>query len=421
MSAFPNPIEPHHVDPSNSPHKKHLLEHRSKWYADVLETARALAGLPVLVSLFLEVFKPEIKLAGAVAAFVIALILRFFPKVRRAVIPRKGHVLWSALPWFLSSILALVLVYKIIPARSKESATFLTRTWLNWQEELEQASDQCTESTNQVDAARKRKSGATDAAVIDRAMRDEETAEKARDSCLSKTLAPLLDLKHRPGGGMTSELMAGQLLLTNRNTSQALWDRMSIDNRFLGEGFSLPSNADPTAARVPEYLVRNIRDDSPEIWHWEIDQGTRLNQRPVQEVNLLQVLESLPPKEGQDFRKSYEGWMQEHLRPDSQLPLLVRFAMLDTPSSGCIGRPDASRVFMSNFGELQGKTLASAALSTGYIKNVKAAEKGVKIHVWVYAPTEADEVSPATWGSALSNFDTWITQDPCAIKHVTSN
>jgi len=70
---------------------------------------------------------------------------------------------------------------------------------------------------------------------------------------------------------------------------------------------------------------------------------------------------------------------------------------------------------MSELRELSSKTLAAASLSTGYIKNVKSGEKGVKVHIWVYAPPENDEVMRATWGGVLANFGTWITEEPCKI------
>ena len=432
MSAAQNPIDPL-SQPKQAP-KKRFFESDHKWYLDFLELCRALAGPPVLVSLFLEVYRPEIKALGAAIALGVALVLRFFPKLRRMVTPRKGHVLWAALPWFLTSVLVFVLVFKTYPARSKEQDkliqqqnkliqqdNLLTKTWLSWQIEFEKAAGQCAQDTQKVDAARSAKDKADKAKDLpekEKARNDEVSAERARDACLSEKLKPLLDSRPRPAGGParveTGELLAGQVMLANHNTSQALWDRMSIDDKFLGVGFSVPQGGDAQAARVPEYLVANLTDKSPEVWHWEIDQGTILNQKPIWEWPLQYVLHNVRPSNRTDFEENWK-WMEARLQPNDAPPLLVRFASLGTPSSGCIGRLDAALVFMSNLGELAPKTLAAASLSTGYIKNVKSGEKGVKIHIWVYAPPTPDEVVRATWGTVLANFGKWVISEPCPL------
>jgi len=72
---------------------------------------------------------------------------------------------------------------------------------------------------------------------------------------------------------------------------------------------------------------------------------------------------------------------------------------------------------MSELRELATKNLADAAHSTGYIKNVKSGEKGVKIHIWLYAPPDNDEVVRATWGGVLENFATWIIEEPCKVAN----
>jgi len=368
------------------------------------------------------VFKPEAKALGTAIAAIAAFTLHFFPKLRSAFVPRKGLRFWTALPWFLTSALALLLVFKVIPARSKEKdnlikqqENLLTRAWLNWQINLEKAASQCSEVTGKVDAARGAEKKAKDQSEREKAQNDEIRWEKARDNCLSEKLKPVLRDNQRPPGGVASELMAGQLMLANENTSEALWDRLSIDDRFLGEGFSVPRGGNSQAARVPEYLVPNLTDQSPQVWHWEIDQGKILNQKPVMEWPLLYVLHNVRPSNHADFEQNWRQWMEKHFQANDPPPLLVRFAMLDKPSSGCIGRSDTARVFMSELRELSSKTLAAASLSTGYIKNVKSGEKGVKVHIWVYAPPENDEVMRATWGGVLANFGTWITEEPCKI------
>ena len=196
----------------------------TRWYHEVLETSRTLVGLPVLVSLFLEVFKPEAKALGTAIAAIAAFTLHFFPKLRSAFIPRKGLRFWTALPWFLTSALALLLVFKVIPARSKEKdnlikqqENLLTRAWLNWQINLEKAASQCSEVTGKVDAARGAEKKAKDQSEREKAQNDEIRWEKARDNCLSEKLKPVLRDNQRPPGGVASELMAGQLMLAKKH------------------------------------------------------------------------------------------------------------------------------------------------------------------------------------------------------------
>ena len=97
--------------------------------------------------------------------------------------------------------------------------------------------------------------------------------------------------------------------------------------------------------------------------------------------------------------------------------LLVRFALFDPSKntySGCLGRPDATRVFMSSLGELANKTVAAASNSTGYIQPEKMDEPGQTLFIWVYAPTVEDQAVRATWGNVLANFGSWITKEPCS-------
>jgi hypothetical protein len=419
MSTFQNPVPPQ-PQPLEVVHK-HRSAQKHKWYLEALELWRALAGLPVLVSLLLERFQASerTKTTGTLVALGAALILRFFPNVRKFVIPSKGHAIWNALPWVLSSVLALILVFRIIPGKDEaikekdqlieqkdrqiKQNSLLTQEWLAWQQDVEKAANQCAEYTNKIDQARTAK------------YRDEEVAaEKSRDDCLRYRMDPILEPRRRPGAGVAGELMAGHILLANPNVSQALWDRMSVDDRFLGEGYSVPLGGDVDRARVPEYLVRNLSEQSARIWHWEMDEEALFNQKPVLESNLLSVLRGIQPINHADFEKNWQTWLKDHLQ-DNDVPLLVRFQLLPGNSSGCIGRQDASRVFMSNLGELASRTVAEASRSTGYIISVKGGEAGIKLHMWVFAPPEAEDAPRAKWSSVLDNFGTWITEEPCAV------
>jgi hypothetical protein len=394
-SPPPPPRPPRRVPP----HAAH------RWYLEFLESCRAIAGLPVMVSLVLEAFDvpTRAKEWGTGAAVIVALILRYFPKLRHMLRPQKGYAFWTALPWLLSASLVFFLIFRELPRRK----LLLTESWLKWQTELEKASANCTSDRQNVDkVVRDEVSKAKTAAERDKAMKNKEDKEKPLDTCLAKNLGPVLSESRPPG--VASELMAGQLMIANDNIKSALWDRMSADQRFLGQGFSVPNGGSPLAARVPEYLVPNLSDRSPKVLVWKFDHGKVVNQKAITEWRLWDVLNTVPPEYNANFKTF---WAQTDASR-----LLVRFALFDPQKvtySECLGRPDATRVFMSSLSELNSRTLAIAAQSTGYITPEKIDERGQTMFIWVYAPSQDDQVVRATWGNVLENFGSWIMATPC--------
>ena len=402
MSALPTPVEPS-AHPPGTPPAKHFLGTKHKWSIELLETCRALAGLPVLVSLIIEAFTPDTRIIGigAIIAVIIALVLRFIPKLRIMLKPRSGHAFWTALPWFMTGLLAIFLIFKIIPDRATKQNDLLANSWLTWQKNLASASGQCTKWKEKEDRADKAKDHA-----------EKVEAERALASCIADALDPVLYKEPRP----SSDLVAGQLMLDDDNARSVLGDRLSVGDKFLGSGFSLPwGQNDPAVARVPEYFVPNLRDDSDHVWVWKLEHSKVQDQKPIMERKLLEVLQTFDPSNHADFKENW-GWLKQHLQPNDSLPVLVRFALMDPGKvqySECLGRPDATRVFMSNLGELQSKTIREAAQSTGYNKPEKSDERGVTLFIWVYAPTEEDQVVKATWGSVLTNFSGWARSGDC--------
>jgi hypothetical protein len=393
------------------PPAKRTFHAKPKWYIDLLETCRALAGLPVLVSLFLEALTPNTRIigVGAVIASIIALALHFFPKLRHMVRPRSGLAFWTAFPWILTAVLAAVLVFVIIPGRAVQQDRLLANSWLLWQRNLEEAAGKCPELRP------KNRDKETD-----KEKEKDKENEKTRDQCLAEKVGPVIQERPRPmresdTTGMASDLMAGQLLLANANTRSVLGGRLSVSDKFLGSGFSVPlGQTDPTAARVPEYFVPNRRDQVDHLWVWQLDHDMILNDKPIAESNLLEVLHTIPPVNQPNFQKDHWEWLAKHLQPTDRQPVLVRFALLDPRNdSGCLGRSDATRVFMSDLRELEAKTVHDAAQSTGYNVPKKSDEPGLKIFIWVYVPAEESQVVKATWGNVLANFETWIKDDAC--------
>ena len=132
---------------------------------------------------------------------------------------------------------------------------------------------------------------------------------------------------------------------------------------------------------------------------------------------LKEILLNTPPENHADFADNWKSWIEkDHLGADDPHPALVRFALLDLSKvkySGCLGRLDATRVFMNNLGEVDEKTIEKAATSSGYTVTAKADEPNVKLFVWVYAPTATGIVYSATWKNVLMKFSEWVTADAC--------
>lgn len=403
--ALPEPIPSEPSRPA-----RHNFHSSHKWYLEFLEFCRAIAGFPVMVALFLEAYdvKNPLKAWITVTAVLVALVLRFFPKLRHMVVPHKGYALWMVLPWLLTAVLVFFLIFKEIPRRTK----LMAESWMTWQQDFEQAAGQCTAKWQAVDrVVRQEVKTATDEKEKIQALKDKGKAEQPLDACLAENVGPVLK-EPIPTAGVATGLIAGlrgQIMLANPNTGSALWDRMSVDDRFLGTGFSVPNGGSPETARVPEYLVPNLADESQRVWVWKIDYSAIRDQKPITQWILTDVLNNIPPANHGGFT---DPWVKnEYSR------LLVRFALFDTrktPYSGCLGRPDATRVFMASLSELANGTVAAASNSTGYVQPEKIDEPGQTLFIWVYAPTVEDQAVRATWGNVLTNFGTWIMKEPCS-------
>jgi hypothetical protein len=57
------------------------------------------------------------------------------------------------------------------------------------------------------------------------------------------------------------------------------------------------------------------------------------------------------------------------------------------------------------------ETLATASKDSGF--TVRRDDPTARLYIWVYVPTQAGEVTRATWDNVLANFTTWITEDAC--------
>jgi hypothetical protein len=221
-------------------------------------------------------------------------------------------------------------------------------------------------------------------------------------------------------------MIAGQVLLANQTVRAVLQKRLSVDERFIGAGNSEPvQHTNAAAAMVPEYLVPNVLNSNSSVWVWELNLAVPLNGRLLVDQKLVDVLLTVPPQphnDGQTFATNWTAWIEkDHLGSDDT-PALVRFATLDPtnlnhdskkqpPPSGCLGKSDATRVFMNKLVFVKDETLGTASKDSGF--TVRRDDPTARLYVWVYVPTQAGEVTRATWDNVLANFTTWITEDAC--------
>jgi hypothetical protein len=385
---------------------------RKQWHDKILEECRAIAGLPTLAALAAGIFYPEDKrvLAGTTAvALIIAVGLRFLPHTKFFSRLHGWQSLLTTLPWLLSAALIAILILVILPERTRSQNALLASTWLDWQKELEESASKCVIKKH----GKSKGPPARD---------QQEKDEKELSACLAENLDPVLG--KRPGRaesnkvtGLASDLLAGQLMLANSNIRDVLKLRLSTGKTFLGSGFSEPEGqVNYTEARVPEYLVPNLSDQSPRVWVWKFDPWKMEGQKTIEDYKLLDVLLHLrQPINHADFNQIWDS-MKEEPSASGTPSVLVRFALFkpETNDSGCLGRAEATRVFMSSLSEVKDKTAREAAKNSGWLVPGQNDNSGRQLVIWVYAPTDEGDVIPATWGNVLDNFKTWIKDEACA-------
>lgn len=374
MNAIPNPLR---GSTSQSP---------PKWHTQVLGTCEALAGPPTLIVVILTFFTENTRTIAICSgvALLAAVFVRFFSRFL------DKHSLLVAMPWLLTGGLAIVLVLVVFPNRAKQQSKLLASSWLEWQKELEQAATKC---------------------------------KKEAPRCLSDAISPVLGRRPQPNQrgdvtGLASDLIAGQLMLANDNIRDVLNTRLGVGDRFIGSGFSEPvDQTDFLFARVSEYFVPNLSDSSAHVWQWNLEPGQLVDHKPLVDNKLIDVLLKFPPLNHSDFSRNWSWISRDHLGSNDPHPALVRFALLDPKKkkySGCLGRADATRAFMSSLGEVYQKTVTEAARNSGYAVAGKTDEPGVRLFVWVYTPNSDGIVARATWRNVLSHFGEWTKAEMCA-------
>jgi hypothetical protein len=385
----------------------------TQWCFEVLEFFRSIVALPALVSALTLIYtdnKIILALATGVA-LAIALGLRLLGRLRPKAVgtPKLDarHILSTTLPWLLTAALVFVLVFVIVPVRARKQGNLLAKSWLQWQQRLEDSAGKCSK----IRQCLKNEQCRQDAKKLDNLLIDDS-------SCLAQNLGPVLRDRPRPihetdVTGLASDLLAGQLMLANENAREILKDRLGVGERFIGGGFAEPNRQTFTAARVPEFFVPNLADNLPGVWVWKLDREPTLDSPSIKDSKLLGVLLKFRPANHNDFSAN-RGSLKQRLSDNDPRRVLVRFALLKEANySGCLGRRDATRVFTIALGDVAEKTVEEAAQDSGYTVPQNSENPGLKLFIWVYAPLEAEQSVRATWGNVLDHFGSWITDESC--------
>lgn len=189
---------------------------------------------------------------------------------------------------------------------------------------------------------------------------------------------------------------------------------------FLGYGYSLPSdNSEP---RAREYLVKNQCSTSSkpggpcalpnsaslQVFTWILNPGVV---RATETIGT--ILRNNPPEEN---REGFADLLKQidDGRLDKTPPLLIRFSKF--PISyyfGTMGRTDASYVFFSNLGEMWNRSISASETISGREPDTSAGgTQGVRVFVWVYYPTSADDAQAATWKNIFKLLKSVVRVDP---------
>lgn len=193
------------------------------------------------------------------------------------------------------------------------------------------------------------------------------------------------------GPALRRDQAIGEVLMSYPQVRNILWDRFGIhEENFLGTGLSKPSGGSNNygTASLHEYLIKNHFADSKDIWMRKLDP---INHSDDLRMTVSQLFgkESMSPTE--------KEIVQRVMDKNTSVPVVIRFARFNSVDfSRQLGPKNRRYVFASNLAEVWSKSVTDAANLSGYIS-----PKGDTVYIWVYLPTHANDVVPATWDQVL--------------------
>lgn len=223
------------------------------------------------------------------------------------------------------------------------------------------------------------------------------------------------------------DLRIAEGLLASERARNLLWDEFGIDsNDFIGTGYSTPWRDDQAQrtyreARQREFFVANLCADivdttrcpteAPNVWTWQLtgqDAQAWLS-RPVSAL-----ITGVPPS---DHVREWRAALPT-IRDggDDVRPVLIRFSRFNPQYyAGTVGRPSADFVFFAAIDDVGPRTLGEALALTGSAALADQAEDEI-LFIWLYAPSEGDVPTPATWGAVFDHLRTISATEPAAAE-----
>jgi hypothetical protein len=100
--------------------------------------------------------------------------------------------------------------------------------------------------------------------------------------------------------------------------------------------------------------------------------------------------------------------IESSLSLNNKVPTVIRFGQLtENEYSGGIGRKEAKRVFASHLGAVWKMTIQDATRYSGYSVTPSTSNEK-KLFVWIFIPSDAVEVVPATWSEIIPQLNGWM-------------
>lgn len=209
---------------------------------------------------------------------------------------------------------------------------------------------------------------------------------------------------------LNSDLTAGSYFLQNEAIKKMLDSRLGIKRRFLGTGFAQPSFADDYGeARVPEYLCPNSSENDEAVISWQLGPKQGYQEWTLEEIikgerptfiRGKKGIEVIQPTNSKDKRDRLLANIEGNLDLRARLPAVVRFQQLSA-SSTKVGKTEAARVFFIHLGSVWKAKLKDAAALSGYTLDDSTDKK---YFIWVFVPSDENEVVRATWDEILSHI-----------------
>ncbi len=202
-------------------------------------------------------------------------------------------------------------------------------------------------------------------------------------------------------GSFYEDMKAGNILLNDSEIAEVLKKEFGIyKSSFTGAGLSVPWDSEYSKAFSREYLVKNINDSDSDVWTWVLDPAfvnysrkisELINSSPTTLSNTVKLTSNIPT-------------IISRMKNPSGIPPVIRFQKFPySKYSNMVGRSDSKYVFFSNLHDVWDLTVEEAAESSGYRLSTQGSDTpGTKLFVWLYVPTHAHSVRPATWRSVLS-------------------